>query len=156
MEQRVFLACTSTSLFIIKNRTGIINVRNLETGDDAEVMEECYLLVCFSWLAKPANLQKYSTTSPGWLTHNGLVSHHTNQWLRKCSTALHIDQSYGGIFSFEVPSSVGHNLSQAGIKLAITSSTSQMALICLRKQMNHGILTLMNLLLIFTWLYLKE
>jgi hypothetical protein len=30
--------------------------RNLETGADAEAMEECFLLACLSWLAQPAFL----------------------------------------------------------------------------------------------------
>jgi hypothetical protein len=38
-EERVYLAYTSTLLFIIEERQG----RNLETEPDAEAMEECCL-----------------------------------------------------------------------------------------------------------------
>ena len=55
-EKRVYSAYTSTLLFITKEvRTGIL-VRNLEAGADAEAMEECCFLDCFSWLAQFAFL----------------------------------------------------------------------------------------------------
>jgi hypothetical protein len=38
--------------------------RNLEAGADAEAMEGCYLLACFSWLAQLALIEP-RTTSPG-------------------------------------------------------------------------------------------
>jgi hypothetical protein len=45
-EERVYSAYTSTLLFITKEvRTG--TQAGQKAGADAEVMEECYLLVCF-------------------------------------------------------------------------------------------------------------
>jgi hypothetical protein len=49
-EERVYLAYTSTLLFITKEvRTGI--QAGQEAGADAEATEGCSLLVCFPWLA---------------------------------------------------------------------------------------------------------
>jgi hypothetical protein len=54
-EERVYLAYTSTLLFITKEvRTG--TQAGQETGADAEAMEECSLLACFHWLAQLAFL----------------------------------------------------------------------------------------------------
>ena len=52
-KERVYLAYTSMLLFITKEvRTG--NQAGQESGAEAETMEGCYLLVCFSWLAQLA------------------------------------------------------------------------------------------------------
>jgi hypothetical protein len=54
-EERVYLAYTSTLLFITKEvRTGA--QAGQEAGADAESMERCSLLACFPWLAQPALL----------------------------------------------------------------------------------------------------
>jgi hypothetical protein len=53
-EERVYLAYTSILLFITKVRTG--TQAGQEAGADAEAMEGCSLLACFSWLAQPALL----------------------------------------------------------------------------------------------------
>ena len=54
-EERVYLAYTSTLLFISKGcRTG--TQAGQEAGADAEAMEGCSLLACFPWLAQPALL----------------------------------------------------------------------------------------------------
>jgi hypothetical protein len=54
-EERVYSAYTSILLFITKEvRTG--TQAGQEAGADAEVMEGCSLLACFSWLAQPALL----------------------------------------------------------------------------------------------------
>ena len=54
-EERIYLAYTSTLLFITKEvRTG--TQAGQEAGADAEAMEGCYLLACFPWLAQPAFL----------------------------------------------------------------------------------------------------
>jgi hypothetical protein len=51
-EERVYLAYTSTLLFITKEvRTG--TQAGQEAGADAEAMEGCSLLACFPWLAQP-------------------------------------------------------------------------------------------------------
>jgi hypothetical protein len=57
-EDRVYLAYTFTSLLIIKgsqDRNSDLG-RNLKAGTDAEAMEGCCLLACFSWFAQPALL----------------------------------------------------------------------------------------------------
>jgi hypothetical protein len=52
-EERVYLAYTSILLFTTKEvRTGTLACQ--EAGADAEAMEGCSLLACFSWLAQPA------------------------------------------------------------------------------------------------------
>ena len=51
-EERVYLAYTSISLFIIEESQD----RNLEAGTDAEAMEGCCLLACFSLLPQSAFL----------------------------------------------------------------------------------------------------
>jgi hypothetical protein len=51
-EQRVYLAYTSTLLFIIKENQG----RNLEVEIDPEGMVECCLLAYSLWLIQPAFL----------------------------------------------------------------------------------------------------
>jgi hypothetical protein len=51
----------------------LIQSRNLEAGTDAEVMEECCLLVCSLWLAQPAFLQNSGHKLRDSTTHNGLV-----------------------------------------------------------------------------------
>jgi hypothetical protein len=54
-EERVYSAYTSILLFITKEvRTG--TQAGQEAGADAEAMEGCSLLACFSWLAQPALL----------------------------------------------------------------------------------------------------
>jgi hypothetical protein len=54
-EERVYSAYTSTLLFIPKEvRTGI--QAGQEAGADADAMEGCSLLACFSWLVQPALL----------------------------------------------------------------------------------------------------
>jgi hypothetical protein len=54
-EERVYSAYTSTLLLSPKDvRTGI--QAGQEAGANAEDMEGCYLLACFSWLAQPALL----------------------------------------------------------------------------------------------------
>jgi hypothetical protein len=50
-EERVYLAYTSMLLFITKGTQA-----GQKVGADAEVMEGCSLLACFSWLAQPALL----------------------------------------------------------------------------------------------------
>jgi hypothetical protein len=51
-EERVYSAYTSILLFITKEvRTG--TQARQEAGADAEAMEGCSLLACFSWLAQP-------------------------------------------------------------------------------------------------------
>jgi hypothetical protein len=51
-EERVYSAYTSILLFITKEiRTG--TQAGQEAGADAEAMEGCSLLNCFSWLAQP-------------------------------------------------------------------------------------------------------
>jgi hypothetical protein len=47
-EEKFYLTYTYISLFIIKGSWD----RSLEVGPDTEAMEECFLLVCFSWLAQ--------------------------------------------------------------------------------------------------------
>ena len=52
-EERVYSAYSSTLLFITKEvRTG--TQAGQKAGADAEAMEGCSLLACFSWLAQPA------------------------------------------------------------------------------------------------------
>jgi hypothetical protein len=51
-EERVYLAYTSTLLFITKE----VSQAGQKAGADAEAMEECPLLACFHWLAQPALL----------------------------------------------------------------------------------------------------
>jgi hypothetical protein len=47
-EERVYSDYTSTLLLITKEvRTGT------QAGQEAEAMEECFLLACFPWLAQP-------------------------------------------------------------------------------------------------------
>jgi hypothetical protein len=54
-EERVYSAYTSILLFITKEvRTG--TQAGQEAGADAEAMEGCSLLTCFSWLVHPALL----------------------------------------------------------------------------------------------------
>jgi hypothetical protein len=54
-EERVYLAYISILLFITKEvRTG--TQAGQESGADAEAMEGCSLLACFTWLAQPALL----------------------------------------------------------------------------------------------------
>jgi hypothetical protein len=54
-EERVYSAYISILLFITKEvRTG--TQAGQEAGADAEAMEVCSLLACFSWLAQPALL----------------------------------------------------------------------------------------------------
>jgi hypothetical protein len=54
-EERVYSAYTSILLFITKEvRTG--TQAGQEAGTDAEAMEGCSLLACFSWLAQPTLL----------------------------------------------------------------------------------------------------
>jgi hypothetical protein len=54
-EERVYWAYTSTLLFITKEvRTGTQAGQIAEA--DAEAMEGCSLLACFSWLDQPALL----------------------------------------------------------------------------------------------------
>jgi hypothetical protein len=54
-EERVYSAYTSILLFITKEvRTG--TQVGQKAGADAEAMEGCSLLVCFSWLAQPSLL----------------------------------------------------------------------------------------------------
>jgi hypothetical protein len=54
-EERVYSADTSILLFITKEvRTG--TQAGKKAGADAEAMEGCSLLACFSWLAQPALL----------------------------------------------------------------------------------------------------
>jgi hypothetical protein len=56
-HQRVYSAYTSTALFfIIESGQELKQGRNLEAGADSEAMEGCNLLVCTSWLARPAFL----------------------------------------------------------------------------------------------------
>lgn len=51
-EERMYLAYTSISLFIIEGgQQKFKQGRNMETGADAESMEECCLLACSQWLA---------------------------------------------------------------------------------------------------------
>jgi hypothetical protein len=52
LEERVYLAYTSASLFII----GQSQDWNLEAGADAEAIEGCCILACSPWLAQPALL----------------------------------------------------------------------------------------------------
>ena len=55
LEERVYWAYTCILLFITKEvRSG--TQAGQKAGADAEAMEECSLLVCFSWLAQPALL----------------------------------------------------------------------------------------------------
>jgi hypothetical protein len=55
VEERLYSAHTSTLLFITKGvRTG--TQAGQEAGADAEAMEGCSLLACFSWLAQSALL----------------------------------------------------------------------------------------------------
>jgi hypothetical protein len=69
-EERVYSAYSSTLLFITKKvRTG--TQAGQEAEADAEAMEGCYLLACFSWLAvfsliEPRNYQPRDGT-----THKG-------------------------------------------------------------------------------------
>jgi hypothetical protein len=52
-EERVYSAYTSILQFITKEvRTG--TQAGQKSGADAEAMEGCSLLACFSWLAQPA------------------------------------------------------------------------------------------------------
>jgi hypothetical protein len=51
-EERVYLAYTSTLLFITKGSQDWKSSRS-EAGADAEAMEGCFLLACFPWLAQP-------------------------------------------------------------------------------------------------------
>jgi hypothetical protein len=53
-EERVYLAYTSTTMFITKVRTG--PQAGQEAGADAEAMQGCSLLACFPWLAQLAFL----------------------------------------------------------------------------------------------------
>jgi hypothetical protein len=54
-EEWIYLSYTSILLFITKEvRTG--TQAGQEAGADAEAMEGCSLLACFSWLAQPALL----------------------------------------------------------------------------------------------------
>jgi hypothetical protein len=54
-EERVYLAYTSKLLFITKEvRTR--TQASQEAGADAEAMEGCSLLACFTWLAQPVLL----------------------------------------------------------------------------------------------------
>jgi hypothetical protein len=54
-EERIYLAYTSTLLFITKEvRTE--TQAGQKAGADAEALEGCYLLACFPWLAQPALL----------------------------------------------------------------------------------------------------
>jgi hypothetical protein len=55
-EERVYSAYTSILLLITKGcRTATQAAQ--KAGADAEAMEGCSLLACFSWLAQPALLQ---------------------------------------------------------------------------------------------------
>jgi hypothetical protein len=54
-EERVYSVYNSILLFITKEvKTGTQGSQ--KAGADAEAMEGCYLLACFSWLAQPAVL----------------------------------------------------------------------------------------------------
>jgi hypothetical protein len=51
MEERLYSAYTSILLLISKgSQAELKQNRNLEAGADAEAMEECCLLACFTWL----------------------------------------------------------------------------------------------------------
>jgi hypothetical protein len=67
--------------------------RNLEAGADAEAMEGCCLLACFSWLAQLAYKIQDHQSRDG-TTHNGLGPPLLDHQLRKLLTA----GSHGGIF----------------------------------------------------------
>jgi hypothetical protein len=54
-EEKVYSAHTSTLLFITKGSQDGTQAGQ-ETGADAEAMEGCYLLDCFPWLARLAQL----------------------------------------------------------------------------------------------------
>jgi hypothetical protein len=57
-EERVYSAYTFILLFITKEvRTG--TQVGQEAGADAEAMERCSLLACFSWLAQPVPAQRW-------------------------------------------------------------------------------------------------
>lgn len=95
-KERVHFAYTYTSQLITERSQG----RNLETRADTEVMGECWLLACSPWLTQPF-LQHSGPPAQGW---------HHKQWtgqllFKKCPTGFPTAQSYGGIFSTEVPSS---------------------------------------------------
>lgn len=53
-EERVYLAYSPASLFIIKGQELTQSKKNLEAGTDAEASEGCCLLGCSSRLAQPA------------------------------------------------------------------------------------------------------
>jgi hypothetical protein len=55
-KKRIYLAYTSTLLFITKGSQGLGTQAGQEAGADAETMEGCYLLACFPWLARFAFL----------------------------------------------------------------------------------------------------
>jgi hypothetical protein len=61
-EERVYSAYTSILLFITKDvRTGTQASQKAEA--DAKILEGCYLLACFPWLAQ-LSLIEPKTTSP--------------------------------------------------------------------------------------------
>jgi hypothetical protein len=64
-EERACSAYTSTLLFITKEvRTG--TQADQKAGADAEAMEKCYLLACFSWLAQFVFLQNPRLPAQRW------------------------------------------------------------------------------------------
>jgi len=62
LEERVYLAYTSASLFII----GESQDWNLEAGSDAEAAKECYILACSPWLAQSAFCRMQDQQSREW------------------------------------------------------------------------------------------
>jgi hypothetical protein len=65
-EERIYLAYTSTRLFITKGKLKLTQGRNLEAGAVAEAMKGCCLLACFPWLAQLAFLQNPGLPAQGW------------------------------------------------------------------------------------------
>lgn len=99
-EEKVYLASTSTSLFVI-GRSQDCNSRRagIEGGADREVVEEWCLLTCSSWLFSlffDKILDQQSSSGP---TKNGLAF--PRQLNSKTPLACHM--AFGGIFSIVSP-----------------------------------------------------
>lgn len=76
-EEKVYLA--SKSQPTVKGSQG----RNVEAEAEAETTEECYLLVCYPWLARPTFLCTLGPHAHGGTTLSGLQPSYTNYQSKK-------------------------------------------------------------------------
>lgn len=113
-EGRVYF--TSTSLFFIKRRKDR-NSSWIGTWSQ-ELMQKLWrctcLLACSSWFIQSIFLQNPELPAQGWHHPQWAEPYHIIHQSRKCTTALPIRESSGGIFSNEISS---FKMTLVGVKL---------------------------------------